>query len=268
MAEYLQPGSLEEAAGLIASHGSSLAIVSGGTSAMRHSAPQAQHVMGVRGLGMNKIERSSGGLSLGAGVTMSQIRESLPIPALQDAARGVGGPAVQNMATIGGNIFARQPYGDVSVVLLALDAMVTFSTQNGERSQRLEEFYDTGAQANGLLTRIDCAAPGGELVYLKCGRRRFNSPTVVAVAVSIGFDNGKVGNACITLGGAGKHPMRCAAAEQALVGEALGDVSIAAAADQAARACSPSTDSTATEWYRRRMVATYLTRALQKVAAG
>jgi len=268
MAEYLQPGSVEEAAGMIASHGSSLAIVAGGTSAMRYSAPQAEQVMGVRGLGMNKIERSSGGLSLGAGVTMSQIRESLPIPALQDAARGVGGPAVQNMATIGGNIFARQPYGDVAVVLLALDATVTFSTANGERSQKLVEFYDAGAQADGLLTRIDCAAPGGELVYLKCGRRRFNSPTVVAVAACIGIDNGKVGNACIAFGGAGKHPMRCVAAEQALIGKALGDASNKAAAQQAAGACSPGTDSVATEWYRRRMIATYLTRALQQIAAG
>ncbi len=268
MAEYLQPGSLEEAAGMIASHGSSLTIVAGGTSAMRYSAPQAEHVMGVRGLAMNKIEHSSGGLSLGSGVTMSQIRESLPIPALQEAARGVGGPAVQNMATIGGNIFARQPYGDVAVVLLALDATVTFSTVNGEHTKKLEDFYASGAQADGLLTRIDCAAPGGELVYLKCGRRRFNSPTVIAVAACVGLDNGKVGNACIALGGAGKHPTRCVAAEKALIGEALGVASIRAAADQAAGACSPGTDSVASEWYRRRMIETYLTRALQQIAAG
>lgn len=268
MAEYLQPASVEEAAGIIAAHGSSLAIVAGGTSAMRFNAPHAEHVMGVRGLGMNRIERSSGSLSLGAGVTLRQIRESLPIPALQEAARGVGGPAVQNMATIGGNIFARQPYGDVAVVLLALDATVTISTVNGEHTQKLEEFYDSGAQAEGLLTRIDCAAPGGELVYLKCGRRRFNSPTVITVAACIGLDNGKVGNACIALGGAGAHPMRCAAAEQALISKALDDASIAAAGDEAAGACSPGTDSVASEWYRRRMVATYLTRALQQIAAG
>ena len=266
MAEYLQPESLEEAAGMIAAHGSSLAIVAGGTSAMRFVVPYAEHVMGVRGLDMTAIERSSGGLSLGSGVTMSQIRESLPIPALQEAARGVGGPALQNMATVGGNIFAHQPYGDVAVVLLALDATVTFSSVNGEQTQKLAEFYEAGGEPEGLLTRIDCAAPGGELVYLKCGRRRFNSPTVVSVAACVGFDNGHVGNACIALGGASKHPMRCAAAEQALVGKALDDASIGAAADAAAAACSPGTDSVATEWYRRRMVATYLGRALKQIA--
>ena len=188
MAEYLQPGSLEEAAGMIASHGSSLAIVAGGTSAMRYSAPQAEHVMGVRGLGMNKIEHSSGGLSLGSGVTMSQIRESLPIPALQEAARGVGGPAVQNMATVGGNIFARQPYGDVAVVLLALAATVTFSTVNGEHTKKLEEFYASGAQADGLLTRIDCAAPPQRRLSARhsglpaAGWRRTKPPAPVRLA--------------------------------------------------------------------------------------
>ncbi|MBT4426745.1 MAG: hypothetical protein HOC88_07595, partial [Rhodospirillaceae bacterium] len=82
----------------------------------------------------------------------------------------------------------------------------------------------------------------------------------------VGFDNGHVGNACIALGGASKHPMRCAAAEQALVGKALDEASIGAAADAAAAACSPGTDSVATEWYRRRMVATYLGRALTQIA--
>jgi len=235
---------------------------------MRHVAPKVDYVMGVRGLGLNEIEQSSGGLSLGAAVTMRQIRESLPLAALQDAASGVGGPAIQNMATVGGNIFARQPYGDLAVVLLALDATVTICSSEGERTQKLEDLYNSGASANGLLTRIDCAAPGGDLVFVKCGRRRFNSPTVVAVAACVGFDNGKIGNACIALGGAGSHPMRCAAAEQALVGKALDDASIATAADEAAVACAPGTDAIASEWYRRRMVKTYLTRALMQIAAG
>jgi CO/xanthine dehydrogenase FAD-binding subunit len=268
MAEYLLPGSVEEAAGMMASHGASLAIVAGGTNAMRHVGSHADYVMGVRRLGMNQVEQSSGGLSLGAGVTMRQIREELSIAALQDAAAGVGGPAIQNMATIGGNIFARQPYGDVAVVLLALDATVTFATAGGERTQKLAEFYQSGAEAPGLLTRIDCAAPGGELVYLKCGRRRLNSPTVIAVAACVGLDNGKVGNACIALGGAGAHPIRSAAAEQALAGRALDEAGIAAAADAAAEAATPGTDAVASEWYRRRMIKTYLARALQKIAAG
>jgi CO/xanthine dehydrogenase FAD-binding subunit len=268
MAEYLRPNSLEEAAGMIAEHGSSLVIVAGGTSALRFAVPYAEQVMGVRGLGMNKIERSSAGLSLGAGVTMSQIRDDLPIPALREAARGVGGPAMQNMATIGGNIFAHQPYGDVAVVLLALDATVTFLTTEGEKTQKLEEFYNSGAKADGLLTRIDCAAPGGELVFLKCGRRRVNARTVISVAACIGLDNGKVGNACIAVGGAAQHPMRCTSAEQALIGQALDDASIAAAGDEAARASSPGTDAVASEWYRRRMVAVYLKRALQQIMVG
>ena len=44
--------------------------------------------------------------------------------ALAKAARAVGGPAIRNMATVGGNLFAPAPYGDFAVALLALDATV------------------------------------------------------------------------------------------------------------------------------------------------
>ena len=38
--------------------------------------------------------------------------------------KAVGGPAIRNMATVGGNLFAPAPYGDFAVALLALDATV------------------------------------------------------------------------------------------------------------------------------------------------
>ena len=41
---------------------------------------------------------------------------------LKPVAKSIGGPAIRNMATVGGNLFARYPYGDFAVALLALDA--------------------------------------------------------------------------------------------------------------------------------------------------
>ncbi len=290
MAEYLLPDSLSEATEIIAEHGRALAIVAGGTSAMRcgtcrgkHgrgilclecpgprlvSVPNAAFVMGIQRLGLDGVAPANGGLGFGAGLSLSRLQASAPIPALRAAARQVGGPALRNMATVGGNIFERQPYGDVAVVLLALDASLTFAERDGERSQTLAAFYADGAKQGGLLTRIDCAAPDGEVVFLKCGRRRFNSPTVVTVAVCIALDGGKVRRARIALGGAGAHPMRCAAAEELLIGAALDPTSIAAAAAAAADACDPATDVVASEWYRRRMVATYVRRALGEIEQG
>jgi len=193
------------------------------------------------------------------------IAAAAPITALQKAAGQAGGPALRNMATVGGNIFTRQPYGDLAVVLLALDASIVFAEPGGERRVDLAKFYAGGAIATGLLTHIECALPDGQTVYLKCGRRRFNSPTVVTVAVCIALMDGHVSQARIALGGASAHPMRCPAAEQALMGTALDDATIAAAGALAAEACSPETDVVATEWYRRRMVDIYVRRALAQI---
>jgi CO/xanthine dehydrogenase FAD-binding subunit len=206
------------------------------------------------------------GLSLGAGVTMSQIREEVPIPALQEAARQIGAPAIQNVATIGGNVFAHQPHGDAAVALLALDATVTIADAGGERSQPLVDFYDDGVNSGRLLTKIEFAEPKSEVVFLKCGRHRFNSPTAIAVAFRVVVDGGAVSETRIAVGGAGPRPMRCALAEEALTGAAFDEATIDSAAAATVEACSPATDAVATEWYRRRMMDAYLRRALGQLA--
>ena len=54
---------------------------------------------------------STGGsrIELGAGVTMAQILASRELAFLHPAAKAVGGPAIRNMATVGGNLFAPAP---------------------------------------------------------------------------------------------------------------------------------------------------------------
>ena len=56
------------------------------------------------------------------------------------AARSIGGPAVRNMGTVGGNLFAPSPFGDLAVALLALDATVSVQSGFGARDVALEEF--------------------------------------------------------------------------------------------------------------------------------
>ena len=53
---------------------------------------------------------------------MAQIIANRELAFLHPVARAVGGPAIRNMATVGGNLFAPSPYGDFTAALLALDA--------------------------------------------------------------------------------------------------------------------------------------------------
>ena len=55
------------------------------------------------------IAASSGRVELGAGVTMAAILAERELAFLHPVARAVGGPALREAATVGGNLFAHSP---------------------------------------------------------------------------------------------------------------------------------------------------------------
>ena len=57
------------------------------------------------------VALSSGRIELGAGVTMAAILAERDLAFLHPVARAVGGPAVREAATVGGNLFAPSPTG-------------------------------------------------------------------------------------------------------------------------------------------------------------
>lgn len=271
MPELLRPGSVGEAAGLIASHGAAAAVLAGGTSLLREThASDDGYLIALDRLGLDRVEAREGGWSVGAAASLSALRAAVPVPALQAATREIGGPAVQNMATVGGNVFARAPFGDLAPALLALGARLVFASGDGETEQPIEAFYagwaDGAPPQSGLLMRIEIDAPSGSVAYLKCARRRYSSPAVVTVAACVERDGAAVSAARIALSGASAHPFRCAAAEQAVIGSTLDEAALAAAAEAAEAAVDPQTDAIATAWYRRRMAGVFTRRALAALA--
>ena len=271
MPELLRPGSIDEAADLIARHGAAAAVLAGGTSLMRETYPSdGGYLIGVDGLGLDKVVSRDGGWSVGAAVPLSVLRDAVPIPALQAATREIGGPAVQNMATVGGNLFARAPFGDLAPALLALGARLVFASADGETTQSIEDFYadwtDGAPPQTDLLTRIELDAPAGKAASMKCARRRYSTPSVVTVAACVQRDGDTVSDARIALSGAHTQPTRCTPAEQAVIGSSLDEAAIAAAAQAAEGAVEPQTDAVATDWYRRRMTGVFVGRVLAALA--
>jgi CO/xanthine dehydrogenase FAD-binding subunit len=273
--EYLLPRSLDEATSLLAERGPSLLVIAGGTLAMpliNEGISMPEHVMGLRCAGLDQVTRSNGTLVIGATTTMTTMCHYTEIPLLCDAASNVAGWAIRNMGTVGGNLFAPPPAGDFATALLALDAQVKLvSRAGGERRLPLGEFY-TGFLTNvlqpaELLAEIRVPMPVGRTVFLKFGRRHANTPAVVTVAAHVLLDGGKVRDARIALNAVGPHPVRARRAEASLIGSALTRESIAKAASEAAEECQPFTDAIASEWYRRKMAAVYVDRALSQVAA-
>jgi CO/xanthine dehydrogenase FAD-binding subunit len=270
---YFLPGSAGEAAGLLAEYGPAMLLISGGTIAMpliNEGISMPEYVLGLRQARLNTLRREDASLVIGATATLSQLQAQLEIPMLASAAHNVGGWAVRNMATAGGNLFAPPPAGDFAVALLALDATLRLTSARGERDLPLRAFYTgflmTALQPGELVTEIRVPLPTGKTAFIKYGRRQANTPAVVTVAACLRLEGNQVREARLALNAVGPHPIRAAQAEQALIGATFGPAAIHAAAEAAAQECQPFTDAVASEWYRRKMVAVYVRRALEQIA--
>jgi CO/xanthine dehydrogenase FAD-binding subunit len=221
--QYLLPGSPDAAVAELAD----AVVMAGGTTVMPAAYAGALDVTRVVGL-------ARAGLS---GTTASGIGAMTPLAALDGAlaepARSVGGPALRNMATIGGNLVLG---GDVAVALLALDAEVTLSS----RTVRVEEFWPSFRPGEEIVLSVSFE-DDPDLVWLRHARRAANSPAVVSVAVSRGR---------VALGGVGPHPVLVPADPVA-----------------AAAAIDPPSDAIASAWYRRRMTELFVRRALEAADA-
>ena len=270
--EYYQPQSLEEATSLLADKAQGSLILAGGTLAMpliNDGVSIPEQVLGLKSAGLNYIKESDGYLVVGATTTLTQMAEQTSIPMLAAAALGVGGWAIRNMGTVGGNFFAPPPGGDFAAALLALDAELTIVGTTGDRVVPVNEFF-TGfmtnvLQPNEVIQEIKVQISEGKTAFKKYGRRHANTPSVVVAAVQIRIDDA-VTFARIALNAVGPHPIRAEKAENFLVGKPLDREVILEAGEIAVGECTPFTDPIASEWYRRKMVPVILSRALAEVA--
>jgi xanthine dehydrogenase small subunit len=271
---YYLPGSLAEALDLLGRHGPDLLVMAGGTVAMpliNEGISLPARVMGLRRAGLDTMERAGDELRIGATVTLTRLLEQDDVPLLRRAASRTASWSIRNMGTVGGNLFTPPPGGDVATALLALDASVVLQGPAGERVVPLAAFL-TGFMTNDLrpdelVTSIRVPVEAGQVAFVKLGRKAANTPAVVTVAVHLARDGERVTRARIALGAAGPHPIRALAAEAILQGTTLDAAAVTDAAAAAARDCGPFTDAVASAWYRRRMVAVVVKRALSELAA-
>jgi CO/xanthine dehydrogenase FAD-binding subunit len=271
--DFFIPRSLDEAISLLREHGADLVVIGGGTIVMglvNDGLLFPARAMSLARAGIAGVREDDGAIEIGAATTIARLAQLESLPLLAQAAAMFGGPAIRNMATIGGNLFAAPPAGDIAVPLLALDAEVQLAGPSGRRALPLDQFFtglgQTARAADELVVALRVPRPEGRGTYLRYGRRQANTPAVVAVAarVATGAD-GMVSLARVALGAAGPHPLRARQAEAALLGRPLDPSSIAAAAAAAQAECDPPTDALGTDWYRRRMVGVYVRRALESL---
>lgn len=211
------------------------------------------------------IRAAGGAIEIGAGATMSDVLANRDLAFLHGAARAVGGPAIRNMATIGGNLFAECPYGDFTTALLALEAAVTNAGSMGGRPTPLEEFLQNrGRGPAGLISHISVTRPSrpDAFRFLKVSRVRPKGISVLSIAAHLPLVGGRVEGARVAYGAMAPTPIRVPAVERALEGKSLDEAGIASAVGVACEGTQPASDAIASDWYRREVAPVHLKRLL------
>src|SRR6201984_2935380 len=214
---------------------------------------------------LKRIDASGPRVTIGAGVTFARILAERELAFLHAPARSIGGPAVRNMGTVGGNLFAQSPYGDFTVALLALDATVAVQGGFGSRDIGMEEFLQARErQAGTLVLSVSCTRPASSEAfrYRKIARIKPKGGSVITLAAHLPISGGRIAGARIALGSMAPTQIRARAAERALEGRSLDRSTIAAAASAAAEGTSPFDSALGSAWYRREIVGVHLRRLL------
>lgn len=148
--EMIYPSAINEAYEQLISQ--KKATLMGGGMFLRLQHRTIPFVIDLSNLGLNDIEITSTGFTIGAMVTLRQIETHESIPdGLKACVRQIAGVAVRNMATIGGSVVGRYPFSDVLTALVSLNATLTFHKKG---TVPIAQFADHGLDAPDILVSI------------------------------------------------------------------------------------------------------------------
>ncbi|MEP2532104.1 FAD binding domain-containing protein [Shimia sp.] len=237
-------------------------FLGGGTMVVRglnFASPDFDKVIRSTDSALSEIRPEGNGIKLGAGVTMARLMQASGAEFLEPVARAVGGPAVRNMATIGGNLFVCSPFGDFGVALLALDALVQMS--DGQMLP-IEDFYRQRENLRGLVSAVIIPRSAhGAFRFRKVVRTKPKGAAVVTIAAHLPGGN-RISGARIALGAMGSTPLRAKDAERALEGGSLDAHTVQRVCEMCCNGLNPQDDSIASAWYRREVAPVHLRRLL------
>ena len=276
--EYLKPASLGEALSVLDDLKEKKSqVLAGGTDLipwLRGRVKDVDYLIDLADTGLDHIlfDSDLGQVRIGAMVTFAALCEHpelrLRLPAISEAALQVGAVQTRNQATIGGNLCSAVPSLDGAPALLVLGATLRLEAQGSERLVPIEQFFlgprRTLLQPGEVLTEIivplrrDFTAS-----FLRLGRRKALTLSIVNAAAGLAMDRQQVSEARIALGAVAPTPIRAYQAEQLLKGQKLTPQLFAEAAAVAATETSPISDLRASADYRRKISVVLVRRALE-----
>ncbi len=278
--DYIRASSVEEALHLLADPGVKSRPLAGGTDLLvyiRHEPPIFDRVVDISRVAKLKvIERRGGEIVVGAAVTFTEAAESALLqqvaPCLVEACLTVGGPAIRNTGTLGGNVVNAAACADGVPPLVCLDAVVHLRSLAGSRSLPVSEFIQganrTGIRPGELLTHFTFPVPPAEArqTFIKLGRRNAQAISRLSVAAAGRLDaQGRVDYVRLVPGAALPGPRRITAVEEMLLGRPPTEALLAEAGRKTAEAMIAATGRRWSTEYKEVALQALAERALRRV---
>lgn len=278
MTDYLVPGTVEEACGLLAARPGAKALAGGTalTIMIQQGLVAPSALVDLERIpALSSIEAKDGTVRLGALVKLREVASSALVRqharSLATACGRVGNVRIRNVATIGGNLAEADYASDPPAVLVSLDASCVIRGANGTRSapvaEFLQGFYQTDLASDEIVTSIRIPIkPDRAGAYLKYVSRSSEDRPCVGVAVSGSFGaDGALAGLSVVVGAVESTPQWFPEITSEAVDEMLDDAAIARVADGYADSIDPIEDARGSGWYRRKMVSVFVRRALRQL---
>jgi carbon-monoxide dehydrogenase medium subunit len=248
---YRRPELLAEALALLAEHGFDAKVLAGGQSLVPMMsagflAPEVlvdiNRLPGLDHLAVADDEVRVGALVRHRALELAGAELARAAPMLPAAARWISHEAVRNRGTLGGSLVHADPSAEWPAVAVALDARIRLAGAGGEREVPASRFFlgplAADVEPDELVVEVCLpAAPPRTGVGVRELAYRDGDYAVVGVAAQVSLDDAVV-------------------LERGVAG-------LAAAGRAAAAGVNPTSDATASEGYRRDMVAVFFERAVR-----
>ena len=186
----------------------------------------------------------------------------------------VGSPQIRNRGTLIGNLVTASPANDTITPLMAMDAKVVLASNHQTRELPLKDFYmgvrKSVLQPDEMVQELIFPAMQSRQkgFFIKQGLRKAQAISLINVAVVLVMENDLVSSAAITLGAVATTIIHADEAEDWLVGKPLDMKTAEHAGELAALAAKPISDVRSTAEYRRLIVKTLVTRAIESIYHG
>ena len=235
-----------------------------------------EHLIDIKSVAqLQAIDEHSGGLTIGAAVSLSQLETycQAKLPCMTALLGRFASRQVRNRGTLVGNIANSSPIADTPPLLLVLDAQLILQRGQNQRTLALADFYldykKTALEAGEFIHSVILPLPTvpQQVFVEKVSKRAEDDISSTCVALSVTLNNGVIAQINIACGGMAAIPKMASHTQSQLLGQAIEPSVLAQVPQWLAQDYQPIDDMRASADYRQQVTANLIVGFLKQAMA-